>query len=843
MLSQQRRSGYQFLFRFVASVTANTVSASGQLGSITRLAVIVLGLLAYSIDCISQDLDEDPSRDLDSIDHSASTISADDIPLVKLLILPGKPELDGHLDDPFWLSAYSLSIDKELYPERFSVAKVKTDVRIGLTSTHLYVSFSAFDPSPEKIRSAVRQHDGVKEDDYVSLVVDPSGNLRRKYEFRVNPDGSRSDVLQNTVSDRYIYDWDTDWEAVGIRTNEGYQVEMAIPLNGVKSPAQERSDEASQTKKWLVMLKRSYPRQVDSTFGGIYLVQLEKSVIATQELSKTPTKNYDFRPHLLVDVNEERDASESFTEAEDHDQYRGGLDAKIDFSTTSSLSLTLNPSYTDVEADIARDSINNPFNVFQPEKRRFFQEDMELYSTLTPALYTRNIIQPEVGVRFSHESESASMGGFWVNDEETELIMPDNLGSDKVSIDQRSKSMALRYLGGNKGNAHGALMTARTGNDGYYNYMGGIDGLVNLGLDDKLRYQLLYSQTEYPESFADDLCEDDDCTSLPLPSPCLIGNCATTPYVLRANTDDKLDGHLLRLSYRHDSPKSLYWIKYNETHENFRADLGFVRRVDYRVLNAAYGRNWFFRALRNDNSKSRGRVYLVVQQAEAMSGERLEKGWDVWGEFRGSYQSILRVGHRIKERAVNRIDQSSLDLNDNAPLFDERYWQWYLETSPVNQWTFNFDGRYGELADSENIVLGDMKEYKPRLTYRLDNFELKLSHIHRDFVYNNERLYKERFSTLTLIHRPDDKRALRLMIKSDKTDRDTSRFVGDDPAWEKEKSMELTYYRKLSYKIELLTGVKFDLEDDSELNDQFTSNREFYIKLIWQFNGDALARN
>jgi hypothetical protein len=47
-------------------------------------------------------------------------------------------------------------------------------------------------------------------------VIDTTGNLPREFEFRVNPHGAPADVLQSTVSNRYIYDWDTQWEAEAV---------------------------------------------------------------------------------------------------------------------------------------------------------------------------------------------------------------------------------------------------------------------------------------------------------------------------------------------------------------------------------------------------------------------------------------------------------------------------------------------------------------------------------------------------------------------------------------------------------------------------------------------------
>lgn len=144
--------------------------------------------------------------------------------------LEAKSTLDGVLDDPFWLDATALDIGMELYPERFSKAVVRTDVLVAISSTHLYLGITAHEPNPEEIYSNSRLRDAVKDGDYVSIVIDPAGNLRRKFEFRVNPHGSISDVLKNTVSNRYIYDWDTRWESAAQIADKGYIVEMENPV-------------------------------------------------------------------------------------------------------------------------------------------------------------------------------------------------------------------------------------------------------------------------------------------------------------------------------------------------------------------------------------------------------------------------------------------------------------------------------------------------------------------------------------------------------------------------------------------------------------------------------------
>ncbi len=131
-----------------------------------------------------------------------------DIPTLTIKGIDGEPVIDGKLDDDFWKKAQKLDLQIELYPERLSPAVVETKAYVAATKTHLYVAFDAFDPNVEEIRSALRERDASKEDDYVSIIIDPTGSMARKFEFRINPDGTLSDVLQDVISDRYIYDWE-----------------------------------------------------------------------------------------------------------------------------------------------------------------------------------------------------------------------------------------------------------------------------------------------------------------------------------------------------------------------------------------------------------------------------------------------------------------------------------------------------------------------------------------------------------------------------------------------------------------------------------------------------------
>jgi len=808
---------------------------------IVRFIFCVFVLVFSTDNYASDDEDEAPESD---IGFSAESLPNSDSPKIRELAFApaeGSPVIDGDITDPFWSQAEMLSLDIELYPVRFDPAVVETQAWVVITATSLYVAFNALDPNPEDIRSALRERDASKDDDYVSIIIDATGTRTKKYEFRVNPHGTLSELVQDTISERYIYDWDTTWQAAAKKSDDGYSVEMEIPLSSIRAPVPKDQD----AHRGIVILKRSYPRRIERTSATFF--SFERRPVrdaptpgnspqhdvsqSSGPVKKKSVQESAFRPHYIYHLDEKRPIGGEFSQVDDHNVHGAGIDIEIDFNTARSLSLTVNPNYTEVEADIARQSINNPFNVFQPEKRRFFKASTEYYNTLIPAVYSRNVIRPLWGLSYISDDVRTSTGVFGVNDKETEVIIPDTFGSEKVSLLESSQSSAFRYRYSRDRAMIGAIGTLRTADD-YHNFVFGMDGLMDFGVDDKLRYQLLYSDTEYPERFADDLCEEDDCTQAPPPEFCPLGDCPINSQVLRTDVGNRLQGHGLQLKYKHDGVNSLYWLAYEEYSPEFRADLGFQRRVDVRSLNLAYGRKWYVNTFRSDEGKSRIRGYIVYTHTRSHEdNERLENGLGLWIEFRGSYQSVLRVGQRYRERAVNRINQASLKTGRNAPLFDEVYWQWFLKTSPWKNWTLSLDGRMGKTADSDNLVLGDLLELKPSVTLGVGHVQLIVSAVLRDFDVDNERLYKERFLSLTALYRKDHRTSHRLLYLDDFTNRDTQRWLGDELEKEVERTIEYTFVYKLRQQWSVLAGFKLEYDFKSDVNNGDTTNRQIYLKI------------
>jgi len=843
---------------------------------IFALAITLTSTNAYA----ATEGDEAPESDVGLAAESAPDDTGSGIPAVTFTLVDDAPVIDGELIESFWKHAQEFSLDIELYPTRLAPAVVETKAWIQISKTHIYVAFRASDPRPEKIRSALREHDATKEDDYVSIIIDPTGALAKKYEFRVNPHGTLSDVLQDTISDRYIYDWDTEWDGAAKLDEHGYSVEIAIPLESIRSPTNQVDDD----HKGVVVLKRSYPRRVDRTLGTVFsytpianepdptavvqsqsgsdgvltataiepamtttaqnpagdsdAVTGQKSKVERGSVNQTKKEKNKliFTPHYIFHPDEKRGIGGEYKQVEEHDVHAAGVDIEYQIDSAKTAAMTINPNYADVEADIARQSINNPFVVFQPEKRAFFKSSSEYYNTLIPTVYTRNIIQPRVGASFIGDYVYSSFGALGVSDREVEIIVPDSLGSDEIELLEDSESVAARYRYSRDRRSLGLVGTLRTA-DGYHNALGGVDGLWDISLDDKLRYQVLVSDTMYPKRFAEDLCEVGDCIDNPAPEFCPLGSCSVNAQVLRTEFDTPLTGHAMKLRYKHDGPESLYWATYDEYSSDFRADLGFQESIDVRTVNLAYGRKWYLNTFDEDEGKSRIRGYLTYTHSRSYEDDdQLEDGIGIWGEFRGSFQSVLRVGKRYRERAVNRINQNSLATGSNAPLFDEDYWQWYFEISPSSNWTLNLDGRYGKTADADNLVLGDMEELKPKLTYRIDNWQFLLQATIRNFDFEGSYLYDERFYSFTTAYRANHQVSHRLLYLEDLTRRDTERWLGHALDKEVERTFEYSFIYKPNKKLSILSGIKVEYDYESDIGDGDITRREIYAKIERRFD-------
>ena len=123
----------------------------------------------------------------------------------------------------------------------YYAASENTEVRFIVTDDAIYFGIRADDASGG-IRATMTERDGYgRSDDYVRIMLDTFDDQRRAYVFQVNPYGIQGDGLWVEGSGRGFgdpIDWNPDfiWQSDGRVDDEGYTVELRIPLKSLRFP-------------------------------------------------------------------------------------------------------------------------------------------------------------------------------------------------------------------------------------------------------------------------------------------------------------------------------------------------------------------------------------------------------------------------------------------------------------------------------------------------------------------------------------------------------------------------------------------------------------------------------
>jgi hypothetical protein len=137
--------------------------------------------------------------------------------------------LDGRLDEEAWHEAGTAAELIQQSPKPGEPTPYKTAVKVLFTADALYFGFECIDPEPSKIATHTMTRDGdLGGDDTVAIVLDPYGDRRTGYYFRINSAGARLDGLISGLSDPKL-DWDGIWDAATARSEGGWSAEIVIP--------------------------------------------------------------------------------------------------------------------------------------------------------------------------------------------------------------------------------------------------------------------------------------------------------------------------------------------------------------------------------------------------------------------------------------------------------------------------------------------------------------------------------------------------------------------------------------------------------------------------------------
>lgn len=426
-----------------------------------------------------------------------ASYAADAGPSISIPLINQEPELSDFAGmTPSTAVARQMSkmdnfIQRE--PTDGAPASQRTEVYLGYDERALYAVFLAFDTDPSQIRANLASRENISGDDTVELTIDTFNDRRTAYTFRVTPLGVQWDARWTEgFSNRAGFDttWEAVWDSDGEVNTQGYIVRIRVPLRGLRFP-----DAAEQV--WRVQASRQIPRLSEESFWPPFSInvdgRLNQTALMTGIRNVSPGSNTQIVPFLFArDVNVLNPRAAGGPQMQSDKEYDVGVDAKFVFNDSWVLDLTLNPDFSQVESDEPQVTVNERFEVQYPERRPFFVENADFFATDSILLFTRRIVDPEAGLRFTGRTGPWGFGTILMNDEAPGLnrAATDPLNGEKATI---GVFRAYRDLQGQ--DRLGMLFTDRELADGY-NRVLSVDGKFRINTNWVTNLEFIGTDTE-----------------------------------------------------------------------------------------------------------------------------------------------------------------------------------------------------------------------------------------------------------------------------------------------------------------------------------------------------------
>lgn len=731
--------------------------------------------------------------------------------------IAGKMKIDGELDDIQWQQAKQLELNYVTRPFENTRPPVSTQVRMFENGDTLYVAFIAQDPKVENISAFYRDRDDIWSDDLVGIKIDTFNDGRLAYQFFVNPHGIQADSIQNEMTGKESDSWDGIWQSAGKIVADGYQVEMAIPLRILNF------EEGSDNKNWGAELVRFYPRADRLRISNMPLDRnnscnlCQMGSIGGFKQAKQG-KNLSLVPTLVLGKGQSRDLEESL-KWQDSENTEIGLDVKWGITPEISLQATFNPDFSQVEADVAQLSINDTFALFFDEKRTFFLENADYFSSNYNLVYTRNVGAPDYGAKVTGRMDQHTFGFFVANDESTTFLVPGNLGSSIANFEQESLNLALRY----RYDLSEQLSIGWTGTlrdaEGYYNYVNAIDAKYQLTDNDTFRAQILRSDTQYPidlySEFCDNNCEQD------------------TDYsetALRLKKADAFSGRAHRVSYTHEERNWNVFVNHNSRGSGIRTDLGFGSLADRHQSVVGGGYNWF-----SENTWwNKVRLSGDWDISHNDNNELIEKESEVNLSINGRFQSFFEISVLTRDKVGLRDDPSILRITNNSRLFTEQQGSFYFKIRPSPSWYFSTFIRFGDHIDYDNNRLGKQRLVRPSINWNIGkSLQFKLRHTYQNLDVDNQPLFTANLSDFRATYQFNQRQFLRLILVYSDIERNQQNYTFDVEANSAGLSTQLLYSYKLNPLTKFFVGYSDSAYQDDVLTSLTKSGRSVFMKFSY----------
>ena len=651
--------------------------------------------------------------------------------------------LDGIISEDEKRNSKIATIDFEQEPGDNIPTKLQSEVFITYTDTFIYFGVKAYG-NPENIRGQIKPRDEADyaNEDMIFLRLDPFGDSRSNYILGSNAFGSQVDLrVKNATSEEDSFDssYNAVFETKSSVVDDGYILEFKVPINSLPYPP-------GKNQIWNFNISRVFT--LNGTFyrsqtqpydrsDPCWVCQVTDKLIMNDIVYNGKTE---LLPYVSSNISGQRQTV--YTDPIEYGKIKGdvGIGLNYDFSPSSSIEATINPDFSQIEADRTQIDINSSFALDYPELRPFFNKGMDLLKFMDRGFYSRTINSPSFSSKFVNLGKKSGTILLSAVDE----VSPYLVGGEDKSY---SGSGGISYVNSfrhqrliNDVSKYGIFTTNRYYKEGGYGNLIGIDGLFTFNTI--WRFQFEFSKNFNKEPVANWIESEETFLDKTV----------------------KLDGEEFKgsASYIRLSRDTEHWntnIFYKGISPGFRADVGFVPRINRRLVSIYHGYEAFY-----------DKKYLK--------------------EFSTSLRGDISYNYDNKLKAKNfdfNISIKTFEKIEIAYVYEYNLIRNYLNVDfknygisglgiigfPTENLTFLFEGTIGkQIAFNEDVPkIGRQENIFLSLSYKVGNninLNSSINYSRLENLDNKKAIYDGYISRLSLRYQFNNDLSLRLVSEYNK---------------------------------------------------------------------------
>ena len=287
-----------------------------------------------------------------------------------------KIELDGKLEEEAWKNAEVMKNFKQYFPDDKKEAQSDTEIRMFFDEKNLYISAKMYSKGKKYVIPSFRRDFRAGGNDNITFCIDTFSDHTNAFLFGTNPYGvQREGMMYNGATDNSFLNvfWDNKWKVASFIDENAWYCEAIIPFSTIRYKKGTESmffkayrfDTQTNEQSTTMALPQS---QIIMNLGYTIQIFFEKPL-------KKNGANISFIPYVSSKVARDFEKDKS----SEGIKPGVGFDAKIGVTAGLNLDLTVNPDFSNVEAD--KQVVNlTRFDINLPEQRQFFIENSDLFT-------------------------------------------------------------------------------------------------------------------------------------------------------------------------------------------------------------------------------------------------------------------------------------------------------------------------------------------------------------------------------------------------------------------------------------------------------------------------------